>query len=140
MTGVPERFAGLPAGTRAVQLPDGEGGHPFLKAFGQPARELPCECERDGESNLAQALQLMRGPTLHDKLREPNNRIGVLLGRKAGEAEMLEELCLAAFGRLPTPTEREVAHEHLAKAGDVRRGLEDLLWSFLNSPEFLFRH
>ncbi|HVL10913.1 MAG TPA: DUF1549 domain-containing protein, partial [Gemmata sp.] len=39
-TAVPEKFAGLPAGTRATQLPDGEVNHPFLKAFGQPAREL----------------------------------------------------------------------------------------------------
>ena len=64
VTGVPEQFAGMPLGTRAIQLPDGDGQHPFLKAFGQPARELPCECERDGESNLAQALQLVSGPTL----------------------------------------------------------------------------
>jgi len=37
-TAVPEKFAGLPAGTRAIQLPDGEVNHPFLKTFGQPAR------------------------------------------------------------------------------------------------------
>src|SRR5262249_7146671 len=52
-TEVPEKFAGLPLGTRAVQLPDGEVNHPFLKTFGQPARELACECEREGDSNLA---------------------------------------------------------------------------------------
>src|SRR5262249_21014059 len=34
VTGVPERFAGFPSGTRAAQLPDGELSHPFLKAFG----------------------------------------------------------------------------------------------------------
>jgi Protein of unknown function (DUF1549)/Protein of unknown function (DUF1553) len=139
VTGVPERFAGLPLGTRAVQLPDGDGQHPFLKAFGQPARELPCECERDGESNLAQALQLVSGPTLHDKLREPKNRIGGLLAKAGAENELFEELFLAAYGRLPQPRELETAHEHMAKAGDPRRGLEDLLWALLNSPEFLFR-
>src|SRR6185312_1219859 len=40
VTEVPEKFAGLPLGTRATQLPDGEINHPFLKTFGQPAREL----------------------------------------------------------------------------------------------------
>jgi hypothetical protein len=140
VTGVPERFSGYPLGTRAVQLPDGDAQHPFLKTFGQPARELPCECERDSESNLAQALQLVSGPTLHEKLRESNNRIGALLARKIGDAEILEDLCLAAFGRMPRNGELEAAREHLIKAGDVRRGLEDLLWAMLNSPEFLFRH
>jgi len=139
VSGVPEHYAGWPLGTRAIQLPDGDAEHPFLKAFGQPARELPCECERDGESNLTQALQLVSGLTLHEKLREPNNRIGDLLAKGAGEKEMLEELYLAALGRSPRASELEAAHEHLAKAGDARRGLEDLFWALLNSPEFLFR-
>ena len=82
MTEVPEKFAGMPLGTRAVQLPDGEVNHPFLKTFGQPARELACECEREGDSNLAQALQLINGPTVNDNLRNPNNRIGKLLAAK----------------------------------------------------------
>src|SRR5207249_6812674 len=36
-TDVPEKFPGLPLGTRATQLPDGEVNHVFLKTFGQPA-------------------------------------------------------------------------------------------------------
>ena len=56
--------------------------HPFLKTFGQPARELACECERESDSNLAQALQLINGPTVNDKLRNPNNRLGKLLARR----------------------------------------------------------
>jgi hypothetical protein len=63
-----------------------------------------------------------------------------LLARKIGEPEIFEDLCLAAFGRLPRNGELEAAREHLIKVGDVRRGLEDLLWAMLNSPEFLFRH
>src|SRR5262249_14451850 len=62
-TGVPEKFQGTPLGTRAVQLPDGNvwntGGqyatwdrHPFLKVFGQPARDSPCACEREGDVSL----------------------------------------------------------------------------------------
>src|SRR5205814_8503648 len=80
-TEVPEKFAGMPAGTRAVQLPDGDANHPFLKTFGQPARELACECERESDSNLAQALQLINGPTVNGKLRDEKNRLGRLLGK-----------------------------------------------------------
>ncbi len=78
-TEVPEKFPGEPAGTRSEQLPDGDPNHPFLKTFGQPARELACECERESDSNLAQALQLINGQTINEKLRAPTNRVGRLL-------------------------------------------------------------
>lgn len=139
VTGVPERFAGMPIGVRAVQLPDGDAQHPFLKAFGQPARELPCECERDGEANLTQALQLMAGPTVSAKVRDPKNRIAVLMAEKLSDTEILETLFLATFGRLPRTEEIELAKAHMNAAGERRRGLEDVVWALLNSPEFMFR-
>lgn len=140
VTGVPEKFPGVPPGTRAVQLPDGEVNHPFLKTFGQPARELACECERETESNLAQALQLINGPAVNDRLRDPNNRIGKLLARKLPPEKMLEELYLTALSRTPTPDEARVSLAHVARAKDKRRAWEDVLWALINSKEFLFRH
>src|SRR5207244_12990931 len=95
VTEVPEKFAGFPLGTRAVQLPDGEINHPFLKTFGQPARELACECEREGDSNLAQAIQLINGPAVIDRLRNPTNRIGKLLAKKIDDRAMLSASFLA---------------------------------------------
>jgi hypothetical protein len=146
---VPEKFPGLPAGTRAVQLPDGDINHPFLKTFGQPARELACECERESDSNLAQALQLINGPTLNEKLRNANNRIGKLLARKVADSALLEELYLSTLSRAPDAEERKVALEYVASAADPakkpaadarRKAWEDVHWALLNSKEFLFRH
>jgi hypothetical protein len=143
-TDVPEKFAGLPLGTRAVQLPDGEINHPFLKTFGQPARELACECEREGDSNLAQALQLINGPTVNEKLRAPNNRIGKLLGNAMipSERSILDELYYATLSRGPADGEVKAALAHVQKAApaDKRKAWEDVLWALLNSKEFLFRH
>src|SRR5262249_15921956 len=96
-TEVPEKYASLPLGTRPVQLPDGEVNHPFLKTFGQPARELACECERESDSNLAQALQLINGPTINEKLRAADNRLGKLLAAQATPAPGLTELDLTAL-------------------------------------------
>jgi hypothetical protein len=140
VTAVPEKFAGLPLGTRAIQLPDGEVNHPFLKTFGQPARELACECERESDSNLAQALQLINGPTINDKLRNPNNRLGKLLAEKKGEKEVLDALYLAALSRPATDAERGPALSHVARGRDKRKAWEDVLWAILNTREFLFRH
>jgi hypothetical protein len=139
-TGVPEKFGGLPLGTRAIQLPDGEVNHPFLKTFGQPARELACECERESDSNLAQALQLINGPTINEKLRNPANRIGKLLGDKKGDIEILNDLYMITLARAPREREQTAALKHIAKATDKRRAWEDVLWALLNTREFLFRH
>jgi len=140
VTEVAEKFPGLPAGTRAIQLPDGEVNHPFLKTFGQPARELACECEREGDSNLAQALQLINGPTVNEKLRNPSNRIGWLLAAKTPDQDILADLYLSTLSRSPTPTDVKVALEHVNRSPDKRKAWEDVHWALLNAKEFLFRH
>jgi hypothetical protein len=140
VTDVPEKFPGVPPGTRAVQLPDGEVNNPFLKTFGQPARELACECEREGDSNLAQALQLINGPAVNDRLRNPNNRIGKLLARKLSDREILNALYLATLSRLPADAEVQVTLAHVQHAVDKRRAWEDVQWALINAKEFLFRH
>jgi hypothetical protein len=139
-TAVPEKFAGLPTGTRAIQLPDGEINHPFLKAFGQPARELACECERESDGNLAQALQLINGPTVNDKVRNPNNRLGQLLAAKKSDEEILTELYFTALARAPLEDEKRIALEHVGKREDKRKAWEDVMWALINTREFLFRH
>ena len=130
----------MPLGTRAMQLPDGEANHPFLKTFGQPARELACECERESDSNLAQALQLINGPTINEKIRNPNNRLGKLLAEKKSDKEILDSLYLVTLSRLPSDAERTPALGHVTKHTDKRRAWEDVVWALLNTREFLFRH
>ncbi len=138
-TAVPEKFAGMPPGTRAVQLPDGDGNHTFLKTFGQPPRELACECERESDSNLAHALQLINGQTINGKLRDPNNRLGKLLKQNAPERAILNDLFLATLSRLPNEGEVKTALTHVGSAKDKRKAWEDVHWVLLNSKEFLFR-
>lgn len=140
VTEVPEKYPNMPLGTRAVQLPDGEVNNAFMKTFGQPARELACECEREGDSNLAQALQLINGPAVNDRLRNPNNRIGKLLTQKLADREILDSLFLATLSRLPVDAEVQAMLDHVTRAVDKRKAWEDVHWALINSKEFLFRH
>ena len=139
-TEVMEKYPGLPSGTRATQLPDGEVNNQFLKTFGQPARELACECERESDSNLAQALQLINGPTINDKLKAPTNRLGRLIAAKKSDKEILADLYLSTLSRQPTAEDEKIALAHLAKSKDSRKAWEDIHWALMNTKEFLFRH
>lgn len=140
VTEVPETFAGMPAGTRATQLPDGEFNHAFLKSFGQPNREIACECERESDSNLGQALQLINGATVNDRLKNPNNVLGKLLKRETTDKKRLELLYLSSLSRRPTEAEENAMLAHVQATIDRRRAWEDVLWALINSKEFLFRH
>jgi hypothetical protein len=139
--GVPEKLFNLPPGTRAAQVPDGELVHPFLKDFGQPARADACECERGSDFTLEQALQIVGGRTLHSKVIAKDNRIGKLLESKADDATLVDQLFLATLSRYPSSSERNLAVSALAKEpSNRRRSAEDLFWTLMNHPEFLFQH
>ena len=115
--------------------------HPFLKTFGQPARELACECERESDSNLAQALQLINGPTVNEKLRNANNRIGKLLGarsRRPGDPE--RAVPGHAVAAADDDGRRRRRWNTSPRRTDKRKAWEDVHWALLNTKEFLFRH
>jgi hypothetical protein len=140
VTGTVTAFDGLPKGTRATQIPDGKMENPFLKTFGRPARELACECERESDSNLSQALQLIGGATVNGKLRDDNGRMAQLAKSQKSPEEITKELYVVALAREPNATEIAAATKHLNGASDRRQAVEDLGWVLINSKEFLFRH
>ena len=140
VSGVEEKFKGLPTGTKATQLPSPDVDNYFLKVFGQPPREMACQCERATESNLSQALQMINGPLVHGKLRDANNRLRKLAAAGKSNDEIIAELYLAALCRQPTLPEMEAATRHLATQTDRLQGLEDVCWALLNAKEFLFQH
>ncbi len=140
VTGVPETFEGVPVGTRAVELADPPTEHYFLKIFGQPQREMACQCERSSESNLSQALQMINGPVVHNKLRDKACRITQMMEQSKSDAEIIETLYLAALSRKPAPEEMDAATKYISAAADRKQGLEDVGWAVVNSKEFLFQH
>jgi hypothetical protein len=137
---VPERFRHAPGSLRAAQLPGVAGDVPFLKTFGKPERLLTCECERSESTTLAQAFQMINGPTVRRKLDATENRLARLLAAGAGDRAILDELYLAALSREPKPAERTAAMDYLRRARDRRAAWEDITWALLNSKEFLLRH
>ena len=144
VTGVPEKFDGVPAGARAVQLWDNRVPHYFLKVFGRPLRETACECERNVEPSIAQVLHLMNGPEIQAKIGHAGGRVAELCRTLDDDRQLAEEIYLTVFARQPRADELAVAVEHLrtASAGPAARqkAAEDLTWSLMNSLEFVFNH
>lgn len=140
-TEIGESFPDMPPGTRAIQLPDGEYKHPFLEAFGRPARALACECERETSTNLSQALQLVSGPVIAAKVRHDQGRAARLASSDLSPDDIVAELFLATLSRPPRSDELAVLRRTIGPAGSERRAaVEDALWVLLNHREFLFQH
>jgi hypothetical protein len=145
VTQVPEKFDGYPVGTRALQLPDTKVQSYFLTAFGRPVRLQSTAAERMSSPNIAQALHVINGDTLNQKLRASGSTVDMLLKLGISTHRMVDYLYLSAFNRYPNDSERKELESALqqdaATAGTVRREtLEDMMWAMLTSKEFMFNH
>jgi hypothetical protein len=140
-TDIDERFKGMPAGTRAIQLWDSKTPHYFLKLFGRPQRLSTCSCERNHEPSVAQVLHLFNSPEIQRKLSHDRGVVAKLAASRANDRDLVDDLYLTILSRLPSSQERDVAVSHLAnQAAERRQAAEDLAWSLLNTLEFAFNH
>jgi hypothetical protein len=134
-------FAGMPAGTKAVQLPDTSFGSYFLTVFGRPESASACECERSAEANLAQSLHLLNSTEVQSKLSAGNGRAATFAKDKdKSPEENVRTVYLQVFSRQPTADELKVALGHVTKLENKQQAYEDILWALVNTKEFLFNH
>lgn len=138
-TGVRENFGGAPAGFTAAQLPDAEVTSDFLQLFGKPQRAEACECERDGDSNMLQALHLINGQSILRRVTDGGGRVAQLINAKQPDDQLIDELYLWSLSRRPTSKELELAKAHFQSYGEQQRreAAQDLMWSLFNSRDFL---
>jgi hypothetical protein len=139
VTDTKDKFDGLPVGARAVQIADGTRSTYFLTTFGRATRETPCSCEVKMEPTLSQALHLLNGGTVNEKIKQ-GGLVPKLLANKKFPEERITELYIRALSRRPSPPELAKLVPLLAQSNDQPRALEDTFWALLNSREFLFNH
>jgi len=104
ITGTEDRFSQAPPGTRAVQLYSGNVSNYFLTTFGRAPRESACSCEVNSEANLSQALHLINGDTVTQKIAQ-SRLLTTLIGQKKSTPEIIDELYVRALCRKPTDAE-----------------------------------
>ena len=140
--GTTETFPQMPAGTRAIALPDPTIPSDFLTTFGRPLRNSACECARGMSPDLSQALHLVNSPALQSRIAHADGRLTKLLKTHPPEQNdtAITELYLAALARMPRSEELQTIQQLLAESTSRQEVFEDLLWTLLNMGEFVFNH
>jgi hypothetical protein len=142
-------FGGHPRGTRAVQITGvrnggnryskPENGDRFLALFGKPSRLQTCECERAGETTLAQTMELVSGELISELLRDSDNSVARAISSDQTTEEFLSQLFWTALTRAPTETEMSSLKLFVESKPNRQAALQDVVWAVLNSNEFLLR-
>jgi hypothetical protein len=139
VTDTKDKFDGLPVGARAVQIADGTRSTYFLTTFGRATRETPCSCEVKMEPTLSQALHLLNGGTVNEKIKQ-GGLIPKLMKTKKIAEERITELYIRALARKPSQPELAKLVPLISASKDQAQALDDTFWALLNSREFLFNH
>jgi len=112
-------------------------------------RQQARESERTSVPTITQALHIINGETLNNKLRSPDNSIDMLIRLGFSDEQIVNYLFLASLSRHPTDDERSAMLHELASAeaekiagvDDSRRAaLRDMSWALLTGEEFMFDH
>ncbi|MBT6483384.1 MAG: DUF1549 domain-containing protein [Planctomycetaceae bacterium] len=98
----------------------------------------PSTPQADITGSVPQALFLMNSPLINNGVRgQGNTRLGRILEKFNDNDDALSELYLLVLSREPSTRETKIAKEYLDEVGNRREAFEDLMWSLLNSSEFL---
>lgn len=143
VTGVPDKYRGLPLGARAVQIGDGQTSTYFLDTFGRSPRTTVCENEATTGPSLSQALHLLNGKAVHEKIERGKQVKLWLNDEKLSASEILSRLYILALSRPITDSELDSLLRDFEEIPDDEQRfnyLNDVYWAVLNSREFVFNH
>jgi hypothetical protein len=130
----------MPPGSRAVELWTFRSQSVFLDSFGRPDPNQDPPCERTSDTTAVQALHLMNAPNLHRKITTDTGRAATLASSQKSPREIVHELYAILYARKPDAEEMTICLKVFDEAGTTRRqAIEDLMWSMMNTPEFLFK-
>ena len=113
-----------------------------LEQFGRSERNssAQCDCQRQSEASMLQVLSLANHPRVWEKIAAPGGRVALVATQFDDPQERIEEIYLSTLGRLPDPQEIEACAQHVAGAPSPQQGLQTVLWSLLNTKEFVLQH
>lgn len=134
---------GLPAGGPRGRMGGyrGRSSDPARDEFSRVFGFDPSTPRDEITGTIPEALFLMNSELISRMIsdRSDNSMINRIAAEVLTEEAMISELYLVSVGREPSRDELGTAVAHLESANTIRKGLEDVLWALVNSPEFLSR-
>lgn len=123
-------------------LPRNEFVKFMVTQFGRPARNsaVQCDCERDEAASVLQVLSLANHPRVGEKVASAEGAIKRIVGEFEESDRRIEELFLITVSRYPDASELAACQAYVTAAESPEKGLEGILWSLINTREFLLQH
>ena len=96
----------------------------------------PSVPQQDLEGSIQQALLLMNNPSLQTRMSRNGPLLHELLKLESNQ-ELVSQIYLHVLARQPTRFELTRSQSHFDSVGKRAESAEDLLWTLINSAEFL---
>jgi hypothetical protein len=114
----------------------------MLENFGRPKRNsaVQCDCERDPNVSILQVMSLANHPHVWKKIADPKGQVARILKEVQDENGRIEEVFLCTLSRSPNEGEQQACLKYLKEADSAEKGLQGIMWSLVNTREFLLQH
>jgi hypothetical protein len=100
----------------------------------------PSTPQADLTGKIPQALFLMNSPQINGQINaNTGTRLSRIVSRFRDDQDAISELYMMVLSRSPSQSELKICRVYIAEAGNRNEAFEDLMWSLLNSSEFVSR-
>ncbi|MFM8397118.1 MAG: hypothetical protein ACKOAH_04750, partial [Pirellula sp.] len=96
--------------------------------------------ERSSGATLAQVLTLANSDDIESKIADGQGVIARLFKDQKPHDEIVDELYLGSLSRFPTAEEKTKTKYFVDAIENKTEAYQDLLWTLMNSREFMFNH
>jgi hypothetical protein len=85
-------------------------------------------------------LAFANHPRVRQKIADPGGRVAQVIKQTEDPQERIRALYLGTLARLPDDGERAACQQFVSEAPSFEEGLRGVLWSLLNTKEFVLQH
>ena len=139
---------------RAIGPGVDKGDRYLLIAFGKPDRVVNCDCTRSNDPSLVQTVFLLNDAALRGRidgggwmqqvrqeLQHGKGQQGKApVVKPATSDPLIRDVFLRTVSRPPREDEMKMARDVVASANGPVDGIRTLLWTMLNTKEFIVNH